>query len=144
MIVTIKALPVGAIRVGVRLTNATDEARLRRDEITEAEVRSVAADALVDTGAVQSVIPRALLEQLGLQTRKQRTAVYADGRSELVGVTEAVLFQIDDRDTLEEALVLGDEVLIGQTVLEKLDLLADCKNQRLVPAHPDGRVTIVK
>ena len=50
------------------------------------------------------------------------------------------------RDTLEEAMVLGDEVLIGQTVLEKLDLLADCANQRLIPnpAHPDQPVTKVK
>jgi hypothetical protein len=50
------------------------------------------------------------------------------------------------RDTLEEALVLGDEVLIGQTVLEKLDLLADCANRRLIPnlAHPDQPVTNVK
>ena len=49
-------------------------------------------------------------------------------------------------DTVEEALVLGDEVLIGQTVLEKLDMLVDCVNQRLVPnpAHPDQPVTKVK
>jgi hypothetical protein len=32
-----------------------------------------------------------------------------------------------------EALVLGDEVLIGQTVLEKLDLLVDRERRRLVP-----------
>jgi hypothetical protein len=50
------------------------------------------------------------------------------------------------RDTLEEALVLGDEVLIGQTVREKLDLLADCPNRRLIPnpAHPDQPVSKVK
>jgi hypothetical protein len=36
-------------------------------------------------------------------------------------------------------MVLGDEVLTGQTTLEKLDLCMDCVNQRLVPnlAHPD-------
>ena len=50
------------------------------------------------------------------------------------------------RETLEEALILGDEVLIGQTVLEKLDLWIDCMNQKLVPnpAHPDQPVTKVK
>jgi hypothetical protein len=55
-------------------------------------------------------------------------------------------FDVMGRDTLEEALVLGDEVLIGQTVLEKLDLLADCANRRLVanPAHPDQPVSKVK
>jgi hypothetical protein len=54
-------------------------------------------------------------------------------------------FEILGRDTIEEALVLGDEVLIGQTVLEKLDLQADCANRRLVPnpAHPDQLVSKV-
>ncbi len=50
------------------------------------------------------------------------------------------------RDTVEDAMVLGDEVLIGQTVLEKLDLWADCAGRRLVPnpANPDQSVTKVK
>jgi hypothetical protein len=43
-------------------------------------------------------------------------------------------------------MVLGDEVLIGQTVLEKLDLMADCAGQRLVPNpdHPDQPVSKVR
>ena len=47
---------------------------------------------------------------------------------------------------MEEALLLGDEVLIGQTVLEKLDLFVDTQGQCLVPnpAHPDHPVTKVK
>jgi hypothetical protein len=50
------------------------------------------------------------------------------------------------RNSIDDALILGDEVLIGQTVLEKLDLLADCPNQRLVPnpAHPDQPVLKVR
>jgi hypothetical protein len=41
--------------------------------------------------------------------------------------------------SVEEALVLGDEVVIGQTVLEKMDLHVDYRGQRLNPnpAHPD-------
>jgi hypothetical protein len=47
---------------------------------------------------------------------------------------------------LEEALVLGDEVIVGQTVLEKLDLLPDCARHQLIanPAHRDQPVTKVK
>jgi len=40
--------------------------------------------------------------------------------------------------------VLGDEVLIGQTVLEKMDLLVDCARQKLVPAHPGGPINKLK
>ena len=73
-------------------------------------------------------------------------AEYADGRTEAVSVTGPLIVELEGRDTLEEALVLGDEVLIGQTVLEKLDLFADCQGRRLVPnpAHPDQPVTKVK
>lgn len=110
------------------------------------EVRTYEADALVDMGAIRCVIPVHVLQRLGINVRGQRVAEYADGRQDVVGITEPVIFEILGRDTLEEALVLGDEVLIGQTVLEKLDLLADCANRRLIPnpAHPDQPVSKVK
>jgi hypothetical protein len=72
-------------------------------------------------------------------------ARYADGRREVVGVTEPFVVELAGRDTVEEAMVLGDDVLIGQTVLEKLDLFVDCEGRRLIqnPAHLDGPVTRV-
>jgi clan AA aspartic protease len=137
---------MGEIRTKVRIVNSLDEMLARRGQIQASTVRVYDADALVDKGAVRSVIPVAVLERLGVEIRGQRVAEHADGRQEAVGVTEPVIIDILGRDTLEEALVLGDEVLIGQTVLEKLDLLADCTNRRLVPnpAHPDQPVTKVK
>lgn len=136
----------GEIRTRVRLTNAIDEARARAGEIQPDSVRAYEADALVDTGAVRSVVPIHVREKLGVAVRGQRVAEYADGRKESVDVTGPIVFEMLGRDTLEEALVLGDEVLIGQTVLEKLDLLADCQGRRLIPnpAHPDQPVTKVK
>jgi clan AA aspartic protease len=137
---------MGEVRTQVLILNATDEALARRGQIAQEQIRSYEADALVDTGAVRCVLPTHIVQQLGLGIRGQRMAEYADGRKEAVGVTESVIFNINGRDTLEEALVLGDEVLIGQTVLEKLDLQVDCAGQRLVPnpAHPDQPVTKVK
>jgi clan AA aspartic protease len=137
---------MGEIRVKVVLTNCTDEALNRRRKLKKSAIRRFEADALVDTGAVRSVIPAHVMEKLGVMARGQRVAEYADGRKERVGITEPIIFDILGRDTLEEALVLGDEVLIGQTVLEKLDLHADCANRRLIPnpAHPDQPVTKVK
>jgi clan AA aspartic protease len=137
---------VGTIRVKVRLVSAFDEMKVRRGELPADQMRSYETEALVDTGAIRSVIPLQVQQQLGLATRNQVTAEYADGRKETVGLTEPVIFEIMHRNTLEEALVLGTEVLIGQTVLEKLDLWADNTGQRFVPnpAHPDQPVSIVK
>ncbi|HVS72438.1 MAG TPA: retroviral-like aspartic protease family protein [Phycisphaerae bacterium] len=134
------------IRAKVTLTNALDEMLARRGKLPLDQVRSTQLEALVDTGAVRSVLPPQIVQELGLEIRGQRVAEYADGRKESVGVTEPLVIECLHRDTLEEALVLGDEVLLGQTVLEKLDLLADCANQRLIPnpAHPNQPVTKVK
>lgn len=133
---------MGEIRVKVKLANALDESLSRRGQLRPEDVRRWEADALVDTGAVRTVLPQAVLDQLGLCVRGYRSAELADGRTESVPVSEPVVIDILGRDTLDEAFVLGNDILIGQTVLEKLDLLADCARQRLIPnpAHPDGPV----
>ena len=60
-------------------------------------------------------------------------AWYADGRFDEVDLSEVFTVAILGRQTMEEAMVLGDQVLIGVTVREKLDLLVDCPYQRLIP-----------
>ena len=137
---------MGEIRARVKLTNAMDEALARRGQLARDQIRTYEADAMVDPGAVRCVVPVQVLEQLGAEVRGRRVAQYADGRHDSVGISEPIIFEIMGRDTPEEAMVLGDEVLIGQTVLEKLDLQADCLGRRLVPnpAHPDQPVTKVK
>src|SRR5262245_45260192 len=137
---------IGEVRVTARLMNAVDEGLVRRGLLTPEQVRTYQADALVDTGAVRMVIPASVAARLGLSARGQRIAEHADGRTEIVDVTEPLVVGIDGRDTLEEALILGDEVLIGQTVLEKLDLFVDSRRRRLIPnpAHPDQPITKVK
>ncbi len=49
------------------------------------------------------------------------------------GCALPVIIEIGGRETTEATFVTGNIVLIGQTVLETLDLLVDCKNQRLIP-----------
>ena len=137
---------MGEIRIQVNLTNAVDDDLASQGRLARDEVRHLEVTAVVDTGAVTTVLPVQVVEQLGLTVRGQRLAQYADGRQDNVGVTGPVLFEMLGRNTLEEALILGDEVLIGQTILKKLDLLADCAGQRLVPnpERPDQPVLNVR
>lgn len=137
---------MGAVRVKVMLANAADEASARRGLLPAEQVRRYEADALVDTGAVGFVLPVFVMQRLGLMATERRVVEYADGRTEAVEVTEPVTIRILERNTAEEAFVLGDEVLIGQTVLEKTDLLVDCGRRQLVPnpAHPDQPVLKMK
>jgi clan AA aspartic protease len=134
---------MGEVRVRIRLANAADDPG---HGPRHAKARSCLVDALVDTGAVRTVLPAQVAKVLGLRILGRAVAEYADGRRDAVDLMGPLLVEIDQRVTVEDALVLGDEVLIGQTVLEKLDLHVDCANQRLIPnpAHPDQPVTKVK
>ncbi|NJM77166.1 MAG: clan AA aspartic protease [Acaryochloridaceae cyanobacterium RU_4_10] len=133
---------MGAVCVTVKLTNAIDEALVHRGMLNPNLLRACEIEALVDTGAVRTVLPQAIAEELGLRIRGQQIAQFANGTEEPVGLTEPVIIEIDGRETTEATLVTGHTVLIGQTVLETLDLLVDCKNQRLIPnpEHPDHAI----
>lgn len=133
---------VGEIRVKVLLSNGVDEILARQGSLASDEIRRYEADAVVDTGAVTSVIPVYVAQELGLTSDHRAVAELADGSKVNVEVVDPVRFEILGRKTVDEAFVLGDEVLIGQTILEKLDLLADSRNTRLVPNpdHPDQPV----
>jgi clan AA aspartic protease len=137
---------LGEVRVKVKLTNAVDEALVRRGLLSADQVRHYEADALVDTGAVRSVLPAHIVQRLGLAIVGKARAVYANDGTEEVDIAEVVGIDIDGRRTTEETLVLGSEVLIGQTVLESLDLHVDCTNHRVIgnPAHPDQPVIKIK
>ncbi len=137
---------MGEVRVKVKIINAIDEGLFRRGKLSKAEIRTYETDALVDTGAVPSVLPIEIVQTLGLDLIRQERAIYANNSGENVDVTEPVTFEILGRRVTEEALVLGDEVLIGQIALERTDLLVDCPNQRVIrnPAHPDQAVMKVK
>ena len=137
---------MGEVRVTVTLTNTGDMTLVRRNLMRPEAVRSVEANALIDTGAVTFVLPSLVVEHLGLARPYKQVAEYADGRLEEVDVTEPVLVELLGRHTVEEAMVLGNEVIIGQTILEKTDLYVDCRERRLLPnpAHPDQPVLKVK
>ena len=124
--------------VKTTLTNAFDRARARRGSLKPEYVRRVEVEARVDTGAVRCVIPRHILDELGVDLADQQVVTLADGRSHLVHLSDVIVFNLLDRETAEEAIVMGDEVLIGQTVLEKLDLWVHCRELKVVgnPDHP--------
>lgn len=137
---------MGAVKAQVKLINAADESLARRGFLPQDQIRVYETTAVIDTGAVCTVIPTDVMQTLGLSSVHQRVVEYADGRNDPVPVTESVVVVIHGRRTSDEALVLGNEVLIGQTILEKLDLHVDCANQSLIPnpAHPDQAVNKVK
>ena len=124
---------MGAVYSDITLMNAIDEGMVSRGVLSPKHLRQHTENALVDTGSVHLVISEQIAQDLGLRILGQQGVEYADGRRETVGVTEAILIECKGRRTSDEALVTGNGILIGQVILEKLDLHVDCRQQSLIP-----------
>lgn len=137
---------MGEVRVNIKVSNAIDVGMVRRGLLPKDQIRTIAVEAVVDTGAVRSCIPVDLKEKLGLETERHINAQMANGQTQSVEVTEAAYIHIMDRLATESFLVLGSEVLIGQTALESTDLLVDCNRQKVItnPDHPNSAVIRIR
>jgi len=137
---------MGEVRTTIRIDNAVDAGNFRRGTISRDQIRSVTVDAVVDTGAVRSCIPVDLKEKLGLETIRHINAQMANGHTESVELTEAAYIEIMDRVATESFLVLGSEVLLGQTALESTDLLIDSTGWKVItnPDHPNSAVIRIR
>ena len=138
--------PMGEIRVDVTLANAIDGSLAAEGRLPEGDVRMYEGTGMVDTGAIMTVLPQRVADQLGLKVTSQRRVTLADGSKKTVDVIAPVYVEIMGRDTYEDCLVMGDDILIGQTILEKTDLFIDCANAKVVPNpdHPDEPILYVK
>jgi len=109
---------------------------------------SIEVDALVDTGAMFLCVPEPVAAQLGFDTAeaRQRIVTLADGSSRKVPVVSPVTIEFENRWYTSEALVLGDEPLIGCIPMEAMDVIVEPKTQRMVvnPKHPNFAVSLVK
>ena len=92
---------MGEVSIEIVLTNPMDQAMAREGYKEPEEVRQTKVDALVDTGAVNCVLPQFIADSLGLARPFRQVAEYADGRQDMVEVTEPVLIEIRGRKVYE-------------------------------------------
>jgi len=125
---------MGKVKVDAKLTNVFDEEKAREGLIPETEVRSIIKEALVDTGATISQIPKNVAEILGLREWKKVKVTYANGLTEEKPAVK-IIIEILGRAANTSAIVeeKGKEILIGQVVLEELDLVVDPKRGIIGP-----------
>ena len=114
---------VGAARLGL----------LDADKVRRLKIRGV-----VDSGAAQFVLPKAIVQELGLPVTSKVKVRYVDGRRATRPAAEGAYVEILGRHGTFNAVVEPDResALVGAIVLEALDLLVDCTHQRLVPRDP--------
>ncbi len=87
---------------------------------------------LVDTGAIDCLVPRQHLEAIGLKPKGQRVYELADGSEVKMDIT---IGQIEFMgDIVGGTIIFGDadaEPILGVTALESVGIEVDPQNQRL-------------
>lgn len=126
---------MGEIRVKVRLENLGDLCQVNVGKLPKNEVRSAEVEAIVDTGAVMSLLPRDLVDQLGLLPLGKMRVSLADDRRIELDRAGGLMFTVCGRNIEVECLVgpAGCEPLLGQLIMEGLDLIADPGRRTLTP-----------
>ncbi|NCQ33292.1 MAG: clan AA aspartic protease, partial [Armatimonadetes bacterium] len=126
---------MGDVYVDVELENYDDRVLVKRGHLETTEVRRETKRLLTDTGATMLMLPEDLVDALGLDRLGKIVVTYADERKEERPTAGVVTVRVKGR-SMETRCVVGppgSEALLGQVVLEELDLLVDSAQGKLVP-----------
>ena len=130
---------MGRVLTEATIENLEDLWAVKRGLLPPEQVRRITvADALVDTGATLLSVPTRLIQQLGLSKTSSKRVISSLGVPE-AAVYDAVRLTIQGRTCTMDVLEVPDTVpvLIGQLLLEHLDLVVDLRRRSLIgnPAH---------
>lgn len=126
---------MGEIRTKVLMRNFVSVVAAKKGYVKASDIQSVKLDMVVDTGAVMILLPQDIVEKLDLEISGKVVVTYADERKEERWVAKGLEVTIDNRSMVTDCIVGPPlcEPLLGQLVLEELDLIPDCQKQTLSP-----------
>jgi predicted aspartyl protease len=129
---------MGRFSVEFEVSNREDIALARHRAIRPEQVRRVKLKGVVDSGATRLVLPKNVVERLGLPITGKVRVKYADGRKAVRNTVDDVYVELLGRSSVFKAAVEPKRTtaLIGAIVLEDLDFLIDSTHQRLIPRDP--------
>jgi len=137
---------MGEARAKARLRNIVDVGLVERGYIKVEQIPVSERDFLVDSGAVMVLLPEDEVDKLGLMRGNKVIVTYADERKEELSTGRGLEITLLNR-TMVTDCVIGPplcEPLIGQLVLEELDLLIDCSRKSLCPRPESPNLPLLK
>ena len=124
---------MGQVFTPITITNRADEIRATDGTIAADQVRQLTLDkVLADSGATTLSLPKALIEQLGLEPLKEVLTRTAAGYKRSIVYQDAKLM-IGDRIGVFQCLELpgGDDPLLGVIPMEELGVEPDLQKHEL-------------
>jgi clan AA aspartic protease len=114
---------MGRVVEKIRITNLLDP------------TKSTEIEALIDTGAMMLVLPQNIVDELGLRKMREVKVRYANNSREIKAIYGVATVEIEGRagefDVLAEPE--GSQALVGQIILEQLDLIVDPVARKVLP-----------
>lgn len=110
--------------------------------------RSLEVRTLVDTGATFMGVTEDMALQLGFDMTEvsRQVVTLADGYLRKVPKIAPIEIAFENRSYVTEAVVLGNEALLGVITMEAMDLVVDPRQQALIvnPEHPNYSAALAK
>ena len=137
---------MGEINVRVELANALEQEMAKRGLFEVDDVAKLELEMLVDTGTVLILLPQEVIEKLRLPEGEKTVVVFADDRKTELTSYHGLMVRIGERTGYFECLAgpPNCEGLIGQIVLERLDLIIDPLKRQLLPRPESPFLPLVK
>jgi clan AA aspartic protease len=113
---------------------------------SQAQLRPIIVEVLVDSGAVHLGIPPHVQIQLQLETVAQKEVTLTDGSQCLIPYVGPIKIQFENRIGFAGALVMGDQVLLEAIPMEDMDLVVIPSERKLAvnPRSPNIASSIAK
>ena len=131
---------MGRIPVNLKLTNRADVILVKEGLLSPEKIRRITVPGVVNTRVLRLAIPAEVVERLGLPETDDVGIRYPDGRTATRKIVANVSLELLGREFTFCAIAEPDRdsVVIGRMVLDTLDLVVDCDDQRLYPRDPNG------
>lgn len=138
---------MGDVYIEIILENYRDKVLSESGYLEPEKVHVEKVRVLADSGSTMLVLPQDLVEKLGLELTGEKVIVtYADERKEERPVARLLTVKVANRSMECDCVVNPPttEPLLGQIILERLDLLVDCKEGKLVPRPESPYLPMLK
>ena len=97
--------------------------------------REIELEAVIDTGATMLVLPQNVINKLNLRKMREVKVRYAYNRTEIKSIYGVVTVEMCGRAGEFNVLAEpeGAQPLVGQIILEQLDLIVDPSTRKVIP-----------
>jgi predicted aspartyl protease len=125
---------MGRFKVEVEVANYDDILAARRGFLEPEKVRRLKIKGVADSGANRLVLPKKVVQQLGLPLSDKVKVRYADNRTAFRQMAESAYVELLGRHGTFTAIV--EPRRQDAIIYRDLDLLVDCPNEQVIPRDP--------